>query len=474
MLCRTFCGRVTVGALVTLLGFFALGDWIGQAVAQIRPDAVNGAVFRPAPRELSLRLSRARKAIETEDFNEAVLELGRLLAESEPVESGDQGADESQDYFVGPRGEGTHVSLKAEAQRLIGSMPAKGREWYEVQFGAEARKMLEDAARKGDVSMLTNVSRRYFHTKAGYEATLILGRIRMDSGSPLAAALCFRRLADSPVANDFEPELSVLTASCWLASNAPDRAQQTLAALVKKLPGAKLRIGGAEITLPRDEVQAREQLETLLALRRLERGGPLVEWPLYRGDATRTAQVTGDAPLASARWRLPTANDPNDEQIVEQIAKRYLSQGVPALPSMQPLAVQNYVLMRTTDGVWGVDVRTGKRKWPFPWVEMESSPQSLNTRNVPLGANAAARENELRQRLYEDAPYGQMSSDGESVYLLDSLAFASPSMQGPFIQVRPGARGLVSANQLVALDLRREGKLQWIIGDGQGGGGGEE
>ncbi|MFO0903009.1 MAG: PQQ-binding-like beta-propeller repeat protein [Pirellulales bacterium] len=476
MLCRTNVGRV-LGAALIALGWIA---WTSDALAQPQNDMGGGVVFRPAPRELTLRLTRARKAIESEDYNEAVLELGRLLAEieqggAERLAPDENAGDEQQDYFVGPRGEGTHVSLKSEAQRLIGSMPAKGREWYELQYGPEARKLLEEAADKGDVGLLTNVSRRYFHTKAGYEATLLLGRYHMDNGSPLAAALCFRRLAESPAANEYEPELSVLIASCWLHSNAPDRAQQTLAALVKKLPSAKLRIGGSEITLPRDETRAREQLETLLALRRLQRGGPLLEWTLFRGDATRTAQVVGDAPLATARWRLPTANDPNDEQLVEQVAKRYIAQGIPALPSMQPLAVQDSVLMRTTDGVWGVDMRTGKRKWPFPWVEMEASSQSLNARNLPPGAGAAAREAELRQRLYEDVPYGQMSSDGESLYLLDSLGFASQAamVQGPFIAIRPGTRGVVSANQLVALDVRREGKLLWMIGDGQGGGGDE-
>lgn len=466
--------RRVLALLLSLLSILLLPD---LAFSQNREPTVQN-VFRAAPRELTLRLTRARKAIENEEYNEAVLELGRLLAElDEPAADRDAGSEEPQDYFVGPRSEqATHVSLKTEAQRLIGGMPPKGREWYELQYGAEARQQLEQAVEAGDPQLLTNVARRYFHTKAGYEASLLLGRFYLDQGQPLAAALCFRRLADSPAAATFEPELSVLTASCWLHSNSPDRAQQTLAALARKLPGAKLRVGNKDLELPRDETRARELLESVLAARRGERGGPQTQWVLYRGDASRTARVTGDTPLATARWRLPTVNNPNDELLVEDLMKKFAGQGVPALPSLQPLAVNQFILMRTTDGMLGVDVRTGKRVWPYPWDEMEG-PQAGNSARGVSGANTSARENELRQRLFEDAPYGQMSSDGEAIYFLHGLSFASPNQaqmmafRGPL--ARAGRNLPSSFNRLVALDVRREGKNLWVIGDSQGNGGDE-
>lgn len=475
---RTVVPRAMVVALTLALS----GLSCSRVGAQNRADSSFTVVFRAAPRELMLRLSRAKKAIETEDYNEAVLELGRLLAELDQSETGAaRGDDEPQDYFVGPRGEqGTHVSLKTEAQRLIGAMPAKGREWYELQYGAEARKLLEQAAEEGDALLLTNVARKYFHTKAGYEATLLLGRHYMDQGQPLAAALSFRRLAESPAAASFEPELSVLTAACWLHSNAPDRAQQTLAALVKKLPAATLRVGDKNLELPRDERRAREQLESLLAVRQVQRGGPLVHWVLFRGDATRTARVFGDAPLTTSRWRLPTVNNPNDEKLVEQLSKRFVTQGVPALPSVQPLAVNDFLLMRTAEGLLGVDVRSGKRVWPYPWDEMEATSPPPGNRALPAGANSSVRESELRQRLFEDAPFGQISSDGQAVYLLHTLTFASPNSQQMMAFGMPGAgrginqrNGPAGTNRLVALDVRREGKHLWVIGDAQGGGGDE-
>ncbi len=51
-----------------------------------------------------------------------------------------------EDYFYQPeQNSSVHRSLKAEAQRLIGAMPAAGRQAYELQFGARARQMLEAA-----------------------------------------------------------------------------------------------------------------------------------------------------------------------------------------------------------------------------------------------------------------------------------------------------------------------------------------
>ena len=136
---RRLVSVASIGALFgTLLGGLPAAPAYGQRNPNEK-QVVN--IFLPAPRELALRLSHAKKAIENEEYAEVVTQLGRLLLELEELPAVDQaGAEQPQDYFIGPRGdEGTHTSLKTEAQRLIGSMPAKGREWYELQFGAAAR-----------------------------------------------------------------------------------------------------------------------------------------------------------------------------------------------------------------------------------------------------------------------------------------------------------------------------------------------
>ena len=91
-------------------------------------------------------------------------------------------------------------------------------------FGAKAERMLADALTASDISGVAEVARRYFHTRAGYDATLLLGRYQLDHNEPLAAALCFQRLQTTPAAEKYEPSLSVMLAVCWLRGGLEPRA----------------------------------------------------------------------------------------------------------------------------------------------------------------------------------------------------------------------------------------------------------
>ena len=304
-------------------------------------------VFLPAPRTLKQRLDRARKALDDRRYSDAVLELGALLTDSQPDGARAEGG--AQDYFIGPTSQpGAQTSLKAEAHRLLGEMPPEGREYYQLQFGADARAVLDQALAEGDAEMLTEVTRKYFHTEAGYEATMLLGRYQLDQGRPLTAALCFKRLAETPsVASRYDPELSVLLAACWGYANLPEKAIETLLALKRRSPDATLRAGDRQIRLFEDDSQTLEWLESLLGSRGLFDAGDAIEWAMFRGNAARNARSAGGLPLLNSRWRVPTANDPTDEKLIRQLVKRYFDQSLPALPSLHPLAVNDVVLMRS-------------------------------------------------------------------------------------------------------------------------------
>lgn len=61
---------------------------------------------------------------------------------------------------------------------------------------------------------------------------MLVGRQYLDQGRPLAAALAFQRLVDAQYAlPQFDPELSVLLATCWLFADMPELAETTLLAL---------------------------------------------------------------------------------------------------------------------------------------------------------------------------------------------------------------------------------------------------
>ena len=230
----------------------------------------------------------------------------------------------SGDYFLGtPGSPDAQISLKTQALSLLGSMPLKGRKMYELQYGADAKAALEAALNAGNLAQLTEVSRRYFHTKAGYEATLLLGRCQLDQGRPLAAALTLKRVADVETAlAQYDPELSVLLATCWLHANQPEEARQALLALKQRLPQAKVRLVGREAPLFARDGEALDWLESIVGGSRLAPSAAAKQWVLYRGDERRNAQSSGGVPLLNFNWKLPTVNDPADEA---RVAKRYVA-----------------------------------------------------------------------------------------------------------------------------------------------------
>jgi len=464
--------------VATLL--LVISCWMSPAPCQAQFRITNGTaeqttnIFLPAPRDLRQQLARAKKALDQQEYADAVDLLGRLLADPQ-INSGGADPTLEQDYFVSEPGqEGTRTSLKAEAQRLLGAMPAKGRALYELKFGSEARRLLDRAINQADLRQLTQVTRRYFHTDAGYEATFLLGRHELDQGRPLAAALCFQRLEKTTYARDrYDPELSVLLATSWLVARQDQRVRDTLLDLRQRDSAATLRIGTQMVSLFGEGKDPLEWLEGIIGKGFVLANQSEIEWVMYRGDVDRNATTHAGFPLLNVRWRVRVANHPTDEQILQMSQRNFWDQGVPALCSMHPLAVADVILMRTPRRLIAVDFATGKRIWEFPWFE--SSGQSGSgpagaTRNISI----ASRQRELNQRVWDDAAYGQMSSDGQRVFFLWQLGYADPSARAVGGIIMPQGR-LASnpnaprdTNKLVALDLKQEGKLQWMVGGNDG------
>ena len=169
-------------------------------------------LFLPADRAILQQLGRARKWLDQGHYSDAIECLDKIL-------------ESPDDYFFQPDKQvPTHRSLKAEAQRLLGQMPREGRELYELHSGGNAQRMLDEAVAAGDATKLAAASGRYFHTRAGYEATFLLGLYDLDHGLPLAGALTLRRLREAPAAGDrFEPALTLAMAAGWLEAGCPRR-----------------------------------------------------------------------------------------------------------------------------------------------------------------------------------------------------------------------------------------------------------
>ena len=423
------------------------------------------SIFPPVQREYRLALGRAEKAIAEKEFATAVEELTQIL-----------NGDDENDYFLGRPGEAdAQTSLKTEALRLLGSLPPKGRSLYELKCGHEARKLLDEALEKGDVAALTEVARRYFHTQAGYEAVILLGRLQLDRGRPLAAALQFQRVAEvESAAATYDPELSLLLATSWLHAQQSEKATQTLLALKARLPQSRVRIGEDEISLFSRDDQALAWLEKVVGQGGKVRTLAATQWVMFRGNETRNAISVASMPLLNYRWSLPMVGDPPDQQRVRNAAKTRLEKQETLVPAVQPLVVSNYAIFRTPDRVVGADLKTGKRVWIFPWDDSSYEKVSRTTGATGRAPAVSTREQELYQRLFEDHAFGQLSSDGEQVFLIDEMGLA-PLGSGainPNIVFRRGMQPnpLWSRpfNKLVSLDIKRQGALRWIVGGESG------
>ncbi len=420
-------------------------------------ESVLDGVFLPPDRQLKRRLEVADEMIGEQRYGEAVRLLGALL-------------EGPEDFFFKPAADQpVFSSLKAEAGRLLAKLPAEGKASYDLQYGARGKQMLAEAVAKGDLSAIAEVSRRFFFTQAGAEATFLLGRHFLDQNRPQAAAMCFERLALVPeAAARLEPALSMSLATCWLRAGKPDQAIKTLVAFRGKYPHGEVKIAGKPVRLFAGEGQALAWLE--------EQFGKLPpanlvdqdQWVMFRGDERRNASSAGGQPLLSLRWRQRTCDDSAIEEFVSKLRGDYRSQDVVALPSMHPLAVGDVVLFRTAFALEAVDFETGKLVWRYSEGE-ESLEQFLRAMASRTSGGATQQLLAgLDARMWEDLTYGTLSSDSRNVYYVEELAIAglNPNMVTTVLPngQRRNNVNTRGTNRLAARELRTQGKLQWAVG----------
>ncbi len=413
-------------------------------------------VFLPPDRGAKRRLEMSQQLLDDRRFGEAVRLLGALL-------------ENSEDFFFKPHADQpVFRSLKAEAGRLIATLPSEGRESYELQFGARARQMLKQATSSANLGEVAEVSRRFFYTQAGQEATFLLGRSHLDQNRPLAAALCLEHLCETPAASQrLEPVLSLTLATCWLRAGKPEKAKETLVRLKRAAGGAEVILAGKPVKLFTLDAQALAWMEEKFGKQRLAQPVEADQWTMFRGDESRNAPSSGGQPLLSARWRQRTADDGAVEKFVTKVRHDYLNQDMVALPSLHPLAVGDVVVMRTAFALQAVDFRNGKLVWKYPTAD-DSFEQFLKAGNGQTGTTAQQLFAGLDQRMWEDATYGTLSSDGAQVYFIEDLTLAGLNANA-LMTVLPNGQRRTNANargtnRLAARELRTQGKLKWEVG----------
>ncbi|MBN2292243.1 MAG: PQQ-binding-like beta-propeller repeat protein [Pirellulales bacterium] len=414
-------------------------------------DLVDDVFLRPS-RDLVLRLNNARRLIERQRYSEAVRLLGWLL-------------DCDEDYFVCPEDDNVvFKSLKSQARDLIGRMPRVGRDLYELEYGAKARARLEEATAKQDAAGLALVSRRYFHTEAGGEATLLLGLWYLDHGRPLAAALILSRLSESTrvvVGEEglhegtarLEPTLSMAMAVCWAQAGIPSKANECLESLRSRFPSGRVMIGGEEVALFATGEDPLEWLES--------RTGTLFATPSSFDKGT----VDDGIPLLNTLWRVSPSEHPSADRLLLSQMQFCRERDRSIITTGIPLAVGNVVLMRTVSTLQAVDFQTGKRLWMVPFDDILDNAATLTSNPHRQHGQQTGT---LCHRYWQDGIYGSLSSNDTLVFSVEGILaeggissrhLAVMGMGGRLNNsIQPGTYNRLTAHNI------NNGKLIWQVG----------
>jgi outer membrane protein assembly factor BamB len=428
-------------------------------------DSEENDAITLAPRALRRQITTAEDAIRDKRYAEAVETLGKILMEE--VDEIDANAEDfSQDYFLERRAAGLiKGSIRGRAAELIESLPAENREAIEVRYGIAAKQQLESAVAQYDWNAIETVSRKYFHTSAGYEATLLIARRYRTDGRPMSAALMCERLLASPGAQrKFGVKLDLYTAECWAEASRVDNAMRILLAANEKFPGSQVDWNGKSFTLGPERIWMESDIG--LVPRTAVNGTLSQDWWMAGGDATRTGNSTASLTMPNPKWQTPLTRGRPDEVRL----RRFEESRNPAAPVLIGAAgatvVNDTIVYKTIDhALRGLDIQTGKVKWE---QSLTSSPWETTPR-----MNAFAMDvdfvgaDQLARRVWSEIPYWQLSTDGKKAFLVSKPTEADnqAALGG---QLRPQFPnfGMMSQslNYLEAFSIEGQGKAIWRVG----------
>ena len=418
--------------------------------------------FMPAPREVLRPLIRAEKELRAGQSKRAAELLGDILSVSN-----------SEDYLVLRPGETSlTVSLRSYAMELMSHLPSRALESYQLRFGVTANKQLEVAVKAGDFSAIASISRQYFFTEAGFMASMMLGHHHFENGQVAAAAHEFKKVYDYPAARKLhDPSLSVMLATCWVLSGEEAKAQTVLQALKRQSPNQRITFLGQSVPLFADDQDALAWLRTMIGTSSMGSNRLVNQWVMYRGNPQRNGFSEPGFSLPNARWSVPTLNDPDRETIIQERQQQLILSNASTIPAVQPIAVGDTIVMRSFDKLIGVSFQTGKRVWIFPpWdTDMVYTDQEIVHQSFTQFEKL--NRGPLWQRMYEDAVYGQVSSDGQSIFVVPYPGIAGGEKLKMVVDkgvILDDPMGQRNYNELIAIDIAREGAFLWEVGGSTG------
>jgi outer membrane protein assembly factor BamB len=433
--------------VLAVVGFLASAQVLPAWAQEKEEDPTPAVPSLRADAALARQLAAARDQLRAESWAEATHLLQAL-------------ADSPEDALVCVQHAGTDgreiacwTGIRAEAARLLGTLPPGGREFYEARYGPRARALLAEARQEADLHGVAEVARRYAHTAAGAEATPLLGAYHLDRGRYNLAACCFARLLESRGVEDQAPATLFRAALAFRRAGAADR--------------ARLAWDHIATTSPRG-VHLGDRTVSLSDLKReLDR----VDVPA----AAVVAPAADDLPSLEPRWSQRTADESNPRTWgwLQSAVQRQDATDRSGLPGALPVVVGDRLIFRTFGGLHAVDARTFAEAWDSPsaWSLERLAPHAQH--GAYLQGWVTAYLDVSPHVLYENALLGTLSTDGARVYAVDDLAVPPYRtfhrvggrwhQEPPWPDFNPELNEAAAHNQLLALDAA-SGRAVWQAG----------
>lgn len=422
----------------------------------------------PTNHKLARQLLTAQEELAAKNYKIGLRRLGLILGAEGTRRSTDTGGAGEDFFFTAtPEDISSFRSLKSTALELIAKLPPEGLKAYEELYGRQAQVQLQAATAPTDLEGIADVSRRFFHTFAGYEAVYLLATHHMDHSRPLAAARGFARLRQYPsAAVRWNPTLLVKEAICWSRIGQAGKSAELLALLRQDHPQAAIELGGEQLRLFGESKAEQKALERLFSSPPPHSASDLEQWTMYGGNPTRNAAQVDVFPLVRPRWQIPTVDNTAVREIVADWEQLVRQAGDLSIPAVQPLIVDGKLIVKTVGDknistgskIRAVNLQNGDILWQTsPDAGFDPMPPKPNMPGAsPASVPNLVRDTVTNQRVWHDQTFGNLTSDGRLVFSVEELGAFRPSRQALSAPLRPF--NILRAYAVLG------GKAEWEIG----------
>lgn len=409
-------------------------------------------------------------------------------------------------YKVGDATRINRISVKTEANHIIATFPPEGLQFYQQLQGQNAATLLDDAIKANyDLAMLSDLSQRYFHTKAGAQGTVLLATVYLERGNYVEAAYAFERLLPRKDIDDLFTPLTLFKACLALKrSGDPRHAELYRAALARLDKVARNGVQVGRTTYTTEKLHA--ELDRPVEL--LQKSELVGEWPMRGGSPARVAVVDGGPPFLDPVFRGPMfhsrpddgpeakASEEANQWIKGELEKLFgrdskvTAKGSVPLPGTFPVTTADLVIYRDYEGVTAVAardrlvnggvLRAGTVVWRSRATGgLHQLQETGTTDDVDMKRDTqnwwntySSRQVNVSSILYENPLIGTLSHDGQNVYFVDDVAITPPPVFNnpnfgivgqPQFRHSGALASMVRAGRLAAVDMRT-GSLRWELG----------